>query len=104
MTHLKSDSQNGATSSNEGKDQNQGRKHKENSYLEWSCNDPANQESLNSASTATTGTNKSTSTRNSSNGNGFKEEETSKKPNITKRKINTKLLFSKRSRFVLFVT
>jgi hypothetical protein len=64
------------TSSGEGKGMLKTAKREESSYLEWSCNDPANADSnnsANSASTATTGTNKS------SNGTTTKEHETSKK-------------------------
>ena len=73
------------TSSGEGKGTTKVIK-KDASYLEWSCNEPENQESNNSASTATSGTIKS------SNGNATKVEE------VRKNSTSCKLSFGSKSK------
>ena len=73
------------TSSGEGKGTTNVIK-KDASYLEWSCNEHENQESNNSASTATSGTIKS------SNGNATKVEE------VRKNSTSCKLSFGSKSK------
>merc|ERR1712223_414972 len=79
------------TSSGEGKGITKLAK-KDASYLEWSCNEPENQESNNSASTATSGTIKS------SNGNATKVEEVSKNGHSSKLSFGSTTKMKKKHR------
>ena len=79
------------TSSGEGKGTTNVIK-KDASYLEWSCNEPENQESNHSASTATSGTTKS------SNGSATKVEEVGKNSKSCKSIFGSKSKTKKKHR------